>query len=756
MFLRAKRVLWFFVLLCITLNIFGIFVFAEDVPNTEYKTTYLKDIVDTSSPVRDFEIMFDKTTSEILQTYPKDSSFVDSSQIIEAYELGYDTEDYSFYIYVYSPSGIPANELSFSFYVDEEYIPFSTEKISSEHTLSKFKVNLDATFRGKNFVFEPYMREVERNYYINDVYIDNIHYEDAMHHFRFSNIEMESDPIEFVYSSSELILTLDDPKFNSIKFYCEDSRFSKINTLPIEHTNYTDDNYIVSRRGDLSFQIIFSFDGNRIVIPRVVFYSNFPLSGAFINRVTLKTDRDELSEVYVHLSNYHKDDAGIFNFRNTSNSSEKALYYKSSSKNVQKISCGHTGYRLNSSAVGKEFYDTLTSVYFSLPKDMLEMDDFVTYNDRYISFMDYTYNYGWLYPSFVVSIKDNKNAANDLFEHLKAAFENNYYVGSDLHDLMTLDGITISHRTNLLLGDLDAVNESNSILSTDYSLFPNGIQTKNTGFIFSVDGELGKFEYLVDGKTILEAIENEPSQRVTNLTHLDGTLRFDDKFNLLSYNDCSFETLSRDLGSSLSAWFEITFGSGFEVQDSIKDISAIVILDSNDMLDALSMTEEKFSNTYLVNPKDVKDIKEQITSAYLANKVFVFSRFDTYQYFASDLYIGTKSAPEDAYVFYEKLYFDFDILKLGVTNASDTVVYEIDMDPIDIVVGSTSPFPIEKRESDWLAKLLSIIIAVVTIILILIFLPHILKFFGFTVKKVNKTYNSLKANIKSRKRKRKK
>ena len=55
--IKIKRILVFILALVLTFNVFAIFSYAE-APEQEYTETHLEDIIETSSPVRDFEIMF--------------------------------------------------------------------------------------------------------------------------------------------------------------------------------------------------------------------------------------------------------------------------------------------------------------------------------------------------------------------------------------------------------------------------------------------------------------------------------------------------------------------------------------------------------------------------------------------------------------------------------------------------------------------------------------------------------------------------
>ena len=99
-------------------------------------------------------------------------------------------------------------------------------------------------------------------------------------------------------------------------------------------------------------------------------------------------------------------------------------------------------------------------------------------------------------------------------------------------------------------------------------------------------------------------------------------------------------------------------------------------------------------------------------------KVYTFLRFDTYDYYASDATISGLEHNGDAFIFQEKYYKDFDIIELGISNEQETIVYNVKMDPIDVMAGATSDDVVTKddvtdlgehikeKSEDWWSKLL--------------------------------------------------
>ncbi len=191
----------------------------------------------------------------------------------------------------------------------------------------------------------------------------------------------------------------------------------------------------------------------------------------------------------------------------------------------------------------------------------------------------------------------------------------------------------------------------------------------------------------------------------------------DQKFNLLDYN------------SNHSGWqkFWDYFGS-YPKDQSYKNVSPIMEIQREDM----SLSDEEFSNKYLVDIKQVQDFKDYVRKS--GGTVFKFN-FGFSQYESNEInYFYNSVSTEGGNTLYgimaqETVYLDFDIIWLKFVKGLDETIIPVAALPIDAIADLTAPPFLKTKWDDFLKMLVQILmwiaIVIIGIIIIRIIWPPI-------------------------------
>ncbi|MBP3308248.1 MAG: hypothetical protein J6L90_02290 [Clostridia bacterium] len=364
------------------------------------------------------------------------------------------------------------------------------------------------------------------------------------------------------------------------------------------------------------------------------------------------------------------------NLTTFSGESSADTYVESESNLIRLVDVRDTSYRLNSSITGEGYYQTLSSVYFSIPESYFELDDMNFLNDREITRINGSYYWAFTNPGVITNNHD-------------------YYVKL-YKDL--IDGNIDSTYLNT---DKIAVGPGNYIIS-------DGIVPENTyrtlSYLYESPWRGGRSteteEFIkvpIDKKTIKTLLANSASPFSSEFQKKDFEFTPKDVFELVSRKEMTFEQFYLNYGL-FNAFWRFLFGESSDVMNSLKNIKLFVSLSGEELNDAINLPEEKFIETYLINQYDYKDVVSKMKTSYDNGEVFILFRYDTYDYYCDYIEVNNMVKMDDAYLVIDKFYKDFEIMEMELSNFYSSKVYQIDMKPISIISGVWGADPFDPEE----------------------------------------------------------
>ena len=206
--------------------------------------------------------------------------------------------------------------------------------------------------------------------------------------------------------------------------------------------------------------------------------------------------------------------------------------------------------------------------------------------------------------------------------------------------------------------------------------------------------------------------------------------------------DVDTQVLSSWQSTSPSFWQNwLNFGLGAAFTGGPEEESIVVppiqILNSAD----LAGTNDEIARRLLVNVADVDSIKNEyhdavtVSGAQDEEKVLVLFRFATSDYYsgAVDLYEfdagflgGDKKHEGQAYMAMESVFFDFDIIQLTFNKDGVYTVIPVVSSPIDVVNSITPPVNMPS-EVEWWKIVLAVLLIIILLVLLAPVLPYIVR-----------------------------
>lgn len=671
--------------------------------------------IDESSPFMDLSFIMNETVDSIKELYPidEDAEFEDC-RLLFAYEA-----DEYLYIYLYYPRG---ESITFSSNFIYNFNSLSYEShnfglVSSEAPL--FKLKFDVSDLG-------ILNEDVRDYYIlSDTTIvsfsnsSNSSNNSASFkpsykaHYTFSNSSLEGvDSPSFKYQTSfkatdfysnykyQLLLTSDVFTPDTVSF---------ITNWP----DYTDDLlnvvgplnniFLVKNEKNLiefipfvnfpEVEFTFQFSTDFPLKDTVKYYPKFFLKSFNSTSTLSETSMDTLDPFVSDYTNnllldiiYPSSNNSYKLFDNKSD--DKDLYMRVNQEEQIYIKPNYTYYRINNSINGNNKYQTLSSIYFTVPGKYLELNDLNDFNNRYISQIELVYSSAMTAPLIFVSDEN-------IYDYLLS------YKGEDV-EFYIMDKDAVFHNysnenssyyveTDLLIGKNPSFNYG-IVTGTYYAqkYFDKYF------YVFYVPGDYEPMEEVFSSESLLNFINRE-LHLVSGLENEHYILDFDDELTLSSFKDASFWDKANSIGF-LNAFFFENCGST-QILDDTKKFSAISTYSGSELVTLSLMTDENLSSTLGANINDISDIRKKLNSAFLKNEAFVMVRYDVFDYYTEycHIYDSKFSVEQQAGSFYAqtKYYQGIDVLNLAVSNNIDTLVYSVFCDPIDAISGITYPDPID-------------------------------------------------------------
>ena len=678
--------------------------------------------IDLTKPDYDLSAFYDVDESEILSQYPANDD--GSISVAYLYEREYGTEDYGLYLYLYNPAGV--NITSYGMQLGGKtvnlaaYMNFGGNStsvryftvVSTSDTLVKLKCLSSLPDSGEMSV---------RDYFISRLCFvteDGLYNEvDLEAHYEYSDVPFtDVEQLQFKYSylldGINLGTTFTDEYYSLMLFFDTDKEyslyFSGLNGLePLSGIVWYDEEscYAASSALESSF-LDGLIDENGYLRPiYLTCVSDYPsINSPKISATVLTQSHSTTSGVvktedfclyvtgYSCIGRSAAEAAVMSLFDEAQASTSTSKYMRSDVKGEIEIKCDSTFYRINSSASGTNYQQTLSTVGFALDASYFNLDDLVVSNDSYVNHINFTYREGYLKPAFVTTDGGFIRTNRFLPGSSRVELYNGYIYSGD--DTVTGNGFTTFY-PDFWFGPVPDP-------SLAYGYSPEK-QYNYIPFVFMVqhEGDFEDFEYVLTQEEIEAVLEKFSEEQIFDgeIAPVDKTITFKDKTELLSYRDATFEEVSASLGFFSALWHKLC-GMDDTVTESIGNINCIEMIVPDDYQLILLMSDEEFSSTYLVALNEAGDIKQKVLDALLAGQVYTFLRFDTYDYYASEAFVRGMyhDVDADAFIFQEKYYKDFDIIELGISNEQETVVYNVKMDPINIMAGATSDDEITKED----------------------------------------------------------
>lgn len=402
-------------------------------------------------------------------------------------------------------------------------------------------------------------------------------------------------------------------------------------------------------------------------------------------------------------------------------------------------------YRTGISAEGAGHQNDVNSVYFGVGNE---------YFDSYGGLQKIKAEW-WEYKTSPIFVTTNSNLHTSLMPYMG---ENvplyNSSIGWQVYDNPTYgpaatgfpiasslnyngkNGSTFGDRINKLSYIFKVDNfASPGKVDVSSSMLKNYIYSYNKGIMLPIkDGN-------ISSDLFLDAVD---SGRTKGYNCLD--INADDTFDLLSYDstDPSLWQKFRDFG--------LSFGKNVITGEDYFDLSPIYIVSDSDLVG----TDESISSNLLISLSEVADFKSYYNSQKANDSKVVLFRFANTDYYSKPLtavdvskVLGVEVGnPKDniLYMAQESVFFDFDVIQLTFNaNGSYTVIPAVSS-PTDVINSITSPLDIIKNK-DW-SWLLGLILIIIFLLLMLPFLPGIIRFIvkviAFPFKTMGKAVKGIK------------
>ena len=393
-----------------------------------------------------------------------------------------------------------------------------------------------------------------------------------------------------------------------------------------------------------------------------------------------------------------------------------------------------TYWRSQTSSLGIGHQNQLTSVYFSVPNELIE-------KYGYLQAITALWNEQKTTPILVV---DNKEFADGLQPWLGVEIaeenENCAYSFYDIEAVPNLNSVSYLYRY--------IFNEKKPwhILSSCW-----GKRLFVLGYTFYSSDVKKVGAVGVSGKDLSEYIQKcsyadwlfEDSVDMNRVKgQQQHTIYADKLFDLDTFGDTN-------------NWFTVFLNFGFSYKDAyedLKEIAPIYEVKAEDVL--LSKTSAQISSSLYVAENDVDEIRSAYNEASANDETLFLFRFAATDYYAediSDFFIDGKEIDCNGYIAQETVFLGFDVISLTFFDDHVSTVIPVAASPIDIVPDITNPY-IPEKDNSW-KRILMLIFLVV--ILILCWNP-LMKILGWVIDLIMDIMKEFKyTRPKKRRRKRK-
>lgn len=234
-------------------------------------------------------------------------------------------------------------------------------------------------------------------------------------------------------------------------------------------------------------------------------------------------------------------------------------------------------------------------------------------------------------------------------------------------------------------------------------------------YVYAYSNELGNGYIDCNGRQISKDLFESFVDDGRQMGHNDKTIDLEDTFDLMSYD-------------SNHSWWDKLWDYGFswpKTSGDYKDVSPIYEVQASDLI----ADDYSVSRRLLVNRNDVSALRAFYTKESALGRRVVLFRFANTDYFTQACgrsdnegnYVEEDDT--DTYVASETMFFDFDIIELTFNKDGVYRVIPVVSSPIDVVNGFTAP----SEEFEWWKIVVALIVLIILIILLAPILPYVFK-----------------------------
>jgi len=407
------------------------------------------------------------------------------------------------------------------------------------------------------------------------------------------------------------------------------------------------------------------------------------------------------------------------------------------------LSVHHTNFRTNVSALGKDHYNEVNTVYFSVPERI-----FTTYG-----YLQKIRAEWWEYKTKMAVVTSNK----DFYEKIKplSGYELNiknydtnrwdksvqYGIYTETSKLFTsfisywgyncyphsgTPSHTYQHSAVMIPYSFYSPNVSvDEVFDFFYTKKAAGDVYSNVvaDYIYNYSNNLGHGYIDCNGREISKDLFEDSVDDGRTMGHNDRTIDLEDTFDLNSY-DSNF------------GWVAKFINFGFKQPDTggdYKDVVPIYELQAGDLTGA----DAAISKNLLVNENDVDELKKYYAEETAKGKRVILFRFANTDYYSANatrlMYDEASGMNEykkydnDTYVAQQTVFLDFDIIELTFNKKGVYHVIPVVSSPTDIINGFTAPEP----RLNWWKILLAVLFGIVLLIVLFKLFPYVLEGIGW-------------------------
>lgn len=420
------------------------------------------------------------------------------------------------------------------------------------------------------------------------------------------------------------------------------------------------------------------------------------------------------------------------------------------------LKLNHTNFRSSSvSSVGKDHYNEVNTVYFSVPESFFE-----TYGNLQKIHAEW-----WEYKTKKMAVTSDMDLYNTMLDYtgveigdptedvpfsLETIYTERYLSGCAYYNYAWTYNVDLSPKLGADKSPYQVYSSAeiqhilpyvfyspaksvDGIFKFLYSKPVAGAVGGNVvaNYIYTYTNDLGHGYIDCNGRQISKDLFTDSVDSGRTRGYNNKTVDFADTFDLKSYD-------------SNHNWINKLFDYGFSwptTSEDYKDVQPIITLTDS----MITGSADDIAKNLLVNSDDVSDIKGYYATETAKNNRVIFFRFANTDYYCADGY--TK---KNVYIAQETVFLDFDVIDL--TFNKDGVYYVIPAvaSPVDIINGLTPP----PARLNILRLILLLFGLMLLIIILLPFLPTILKIvwsvITFPFKVLGKIGKGIKNNAKDK------